>query len=81
MALSGLNSSAGKSQPNDPTSQHNSTSGWRLGSIFINSITKDVFICVDDRPGNGQWARLVTDRKVGEFNVLPQGEPMSLEGL
>ena len=81
MTLSSINSSSGRSQPNDPTSQYNSNSGWRTGSVFINSITKDVFICIDDRPGNGQWARLVIDRKVGEFNALPPGELLDTSSL
>jgi hypothetical protein len=75
-----VSSAAGRSHPFDPHPGLNRNSGWITGLLFYNSKDRTLWCCVDDRPGNGTWVQIVTERVHG-FNQVPAGETLNIEGL
>ena len=51
------NSTGSDAKTTDPKATNGANEGYTLGSIWMNSVNRRAWICVDDSPGLVIWAR------------------------
>jgi hypothetical protein len=81
MALCSINSSAGRAQPGNPTTDHSASTGWKPADLYVNSTDRSVWICLDATPSRAVWAEIEVERAVGLFNEPPKGELIDISKL